>query len=523
MMNIIRLSGVLLLFLSLFIYSQKVPLETELPASGDQTDDLMPVFDINPASYIVGPGDEFFISVRGVIENNFTTAINPEGYIFLPKIGIIDVNKLLLSEAKEKVTQTICKFYKDVEIDVTLTNVRFVKIDVLGYVNKFATFTLPANTRLFEFIQKQGELDEACDLRNILTVTTDGTEKKYDIIAYKLLRQEDQNPYLSNIKTVILNRTDQFVTIYGSVIKPDQFPYKKNEEIVNLIKLAGGFASNARTDTIEVVRFDENNEKLVSIFYDYDELKSSGDFLQPGDKIIIRKLPEFQINRMVEIIGEVQYPGMYKIRKNSTTLYEVISVFAGGFTKDASLKDAYIERKVGTDKPDPELERLRSIPRSDLTEDEYDYLKARSRERKGRMVVDFIGLFEGNNLDEDLVLRRDDIIVIPEQIDYISIVGQVVKPGNIVFNARLSVEEYIAIAGGFSWRAIDDDIRVIKSYSGEWVELEDLEKLEPGDIIWVPEDPPPAKFWDVFRDTMMVMGQIAAVVTSVVAIAVATR
>ncbi|GJQ61450.1 MAG: hypothetical protein SCALA702_05030 [Melioribacteraceae bacterium] len=522
-MNIMRLSGALFLLLSIVLFAQKVPVDSELSASGDQGEELTPVFDINPAAYIVGPGDEFLISVRGVIENNFTTAINPEGFIFMPKIGLIDVNKLILADAKEKVSETIRKFYKDVEIDVTLINVRFIKIDVLGFVNKFATFTLPANTRLFELVQKQGELDEACDLRNILTISTDGAETSYDVIAYKLLRQEDQNPYLSNIKTVILNRTDQFVTIYGSVVQPDRFPFREDEEITNLIKLGGGFASNARTDTIEVVRFDENNEKLLSIFYNYDELKNSGDKLQPGDKVIIRKIPDFQINRMVEITGEVQYPGMYKIRKNSTTLYEVISVYAGGFTKDASLKDAYVERRIGTDKPDPELERLKSIPRVDLTEDEYDYLKARSRERKGRMVVDFIGLFAGKNLNEDLILKREDVIVIPEKIDFISIVGQVVKPGNIVYDENLSVEQYIEIAGGFSWRAIDDDIRVIKSYSGEWVELDDLTKLEPGDIIWVPEDPPPAKFWDVFRDTMMVLGQIAAVVTSVVAIAVATR
>ncbi|MCK7519152.1 MAG: hypothetical protein MZV64_16210 [Ignavibacteriales bacterium] len=42
---------------------------------------------------------------------------------------------------------------------------------------------------------------------------------------------------------------------------------------------------------------------------------------------------------------------------------------------------------------DPEFERLKLILRADMTDDEYDYLKAKSRQRKGKVVVDFEGLF----------------------------------------------------------------------------------------------------------------------------------
>jgi hypothetical protein len=42
-------------------------------------------------------------------------------------------------------------------------------------------------------------------------------------------------------------------------------------------------------------------------------------------------------------------------------------------------------------------------------------------------------------------------------------------------------------------------------------------------MIWVPEEIPGPKFWEVFTTTLTVLGQIAAVVAASVAVIVATR
>lgn len=483
----------------------------------------LPVTDINPDNYFIGAGDIFFISVRGVISEDFKVPVNPEGTLFIPKTGVIAVKDLLLVDAKTKIKNEIMRYYTGVDIDISLIGVRNIKVRVIGFLENPEEFVLPANTLLSGLVEQLPEMDNMVDLRNIEVIFNNDSLAIFDIMSFYRLNETNENPCLSNVKTVRLTKTDRFIAVYGNVVDSRIYPYKKGESVKHAIDLAGGFLSNAKKDTIEVISFDEKNENLYSTFYPLAEINSGLILLKPSDKIVVRKIPEFKIDRMVEIKGEVQYPGMFKIKKDETTLYELITQYAGGFTQDASLQDAYVERNIGTDKPDPELERLKSIPRSELTEDEYEYLKARSRERKGRMVVNFENLFVNNDLSEDLILRREDVIVIPEKIDYVSLVGQVVKPGNIIYDRKYSIDDYIAIAGGFSWKAVDDDIRVIKSSSGEWIEADDVEELQPGDIIWVPEEAPSPKFWDVFMDTMTVLAQIAAVVTSVVAIAVATR
>ncbi len=102
--------------------------------------------------------------------------------------------------------------------------------------------------------------------------------------------------------------------------------------------------------------------------------------------------------------------------------------------------------------------------------------------------------------------------------------GQVVNPGKIIYDSTLTIKDYIKLAGGFGWRALENDVRIIKAKTGEWVEAdENVKVLRPGDTIWVPEDPPGPEFWDVFTDVLTVLAQLAAIVAASAAVIVATR
>ena len=121
-----------------------------------------------------------------------------------------------------------------------------------------------------------------------------------------------------------------------------------------------------------------------------------------------------------------------KINENETTLSEIIEL-AGGFRTEASLTEATLTRHSGTSEVDPEYERLKTMLRADMTDDEYDYLKAKSRQREGKVVVDFYLLFKKGDKSEDVMLKKGDVINIPEAKDYVILLGQVVNPGNIIY------------------------------------------------------------------------------------------
>ncbi|BDQ02407.1 SLBB domain-containing protein [Ignavibacterium sp.] len=477
---------------------------------------------IDPNEYKVGPGDILFISISGLDEKIFTPGIDPEGFIYIPRIGAIDLRNKTLSEAKVAIQTRLMKSFKDVDIHISLQNFRKLKVSLVGNVINPSTYVLSSSSRLLDLFVLSSGLTNSSDIRNIRINSKNGEQKKVDLLKFLRLGDYSQNPFLNDGDIVLVDKAERFVSLFGHIKYPGNYEYKEGESIDEVLNVAGGILYKARTDSIEIVRFTDDGKSQYSIYFSYEKIKSEKPKVNKGDFIIVREIPDYFDVHYVEVKGEIKYPGVYKIKKDETTLSQVINE-AGGFKKNASLKDAVLYRTKADSTYDPELERLRLIPRADMTDDEYDYLKARSRQKRGRVVIDFEKLFLQKDSNEDVVLKIGDIITIPEKKEYISIIGQVVNPGNITYKTGLTIDDYINIAGGFSWRAKEGDVRVIRANTGEWVDAEDVDELKPGDTIWVPEDPPGPKFWEVFTTSLQVLGQIAAVVAATVAVIVATR
>ncbi len=344
----------------------------------------------------------------------------------------------------------------------------------------------------------------------------------YDFLSFLRFGDKKNNPLLNDDDIVIVDKVDKIVLINGRVKYPGAYEFIEGETAANLIDIAGGILSKARKDSIELVRFDKEGKNQISEYFTYDEIMNSKILLQNRDNILVREIPDYLEDKYVKINGYVKYPGYYKITENKTTLREIITE-AGGFRKEASLPDAVLKRNVADTEIDPEYERLKNTQRADMTDDEYTYLKAKSRQKVGKVVVDFVKLFKDNDESEDVVLKRSDEINVPEKINYVIMLGQVINPGNVIYNKDYSVDDYIRLAGGFGWRALEGDVRIIRANTGEWIDADDVDVIKPGDTIWVPEDLPGPKFWDVFTTSLQVLGQVAAVIAATVAVIVATR
>jgi len=477
---------------------------------------------INPEEYRVGPGDKLFISISGVMEVSSYLIIDQEGWLYIPRVGGIDLQNSTLADAKTKINETILQYYKNVDIFVSLVEFRMIKVSLIGNVIKPSVFVMPANSRLMDLITNIKEIKETSDIRNIKVISRDNEVKSYDLLSFLRFGDFSNNPLLIEGDAVLVDKIDAVVRISGEIIYPALYEYRSGESVMDLIELAGGFTFKARKDTIELVRFIKQGKTQVSEYYSYDQFEEMDIILKNKDHVIIRQIPEYLIDQYVVIQGYVSYPGWYKINKNSTTLKEIIEE-AGSFLPEASLTEASVSRTMDVEEEDPEYERLKIVPIENMTEDEYDYYKAKSRQQSGTVVVDFVKLFEVDDLKENIILRKNDVIVIPEKKDYIIMLGQIVNPGKIIYDSTLTINDYIKLAGGFGWRALENDVRVIKARTGEWLEADDIKALRPGDTIWVPEDPPGPKFWVVFTDVLSILAQLAAIVAASAAVIVATR
>ncbi len=470
---------------------------------------------IDPAEYILGGGDELSLDVWGQTNIHYTLTVTPEGDLLIPGVGKVPVAGESLAKAKDTIQNALLKYYKNVPITVTLVKLKKVKVIVAGRVESPGVYSVFANTRVSEVVDSAGIIEDSTSLRNILITHVDGSTKVADIFKFRRIGDRSRNPYVLGGDILFVPALEENVNtvgIYGAVKSGGEFEYAAHDSLWDLINLAYGLTMDVDLLSGELVRFNPDQLTTTTIPIDLKGLINEHDPrknlpLLPDDRVFIRTIPKFHKRDQVLVKGEVKYPGVYQIEEDTTRLSEVITR-AGGFTPFASLAEAEMIRTYNVS--DPEFERLKKIPVADMTESEYDYYKLRSREKPGRVACDFDKLFAKQLSQYDLTLKNGDIINIPPKSMVVNVSGSVINPGLVPYLPNEDYKYYIERAGGYSWKARKDKVMIVKGQTGDRMKPTPVRKIDPGDTILIPEKPE-RDYWKLFRDTMLVLGNVATV------------
>jgi protein involved in polysaccharide export with SLBB domain len=481
------------------------------PAEGEQILEKS----IDPEEYVVGTGDVLSIDLWGEMNLSHQLKITPEGNLPIPRVGIVEVGGRMLKEAKDIIQRAVMKSYKNVKVTVTLVELRKFKVSVTGAVRAPGIYSVFANTRVSEVLEKSGGFLENSSRRNIAIIHSDGTISKADVFKFQKTGDRISNPYVLGGDLILVPARESNINtcgIYGGVKSPGEFEYASEDSLLDLINLADGLTIDADFLRADLIRFNADHKTTRTISIDLVGLISGKDpqsniAMMPDDRLFIRTTPDFHKKEQVTVNGEVLYPGEYDIEEDQAKLSEVITK-AGGFTADASLAEAEMIRVYNV--VDPEFERLRNIPVADMTRSEYDYFKLRARETPGRVAVDFRRLFLEGQKEYDVLLKNGDIVNIPPKSMVVNVSGSVVNPGLVPYKSGEDYKYYIGRAGGVSWKARESKIQIVKGLTGERLRPSKSRKIDPGDTILVPEKPE-RDYWGFFKDTMIVLGNVATI------------
>ena len=329
-----------------------------------------------------------------------------------------------------------------------------------------------------------------------------------NIISSTILQDDDH----IRIYSLMEQNHRKTVEILGEVRRPGVFTLEQNLTLRDLILKAGGPTRTAHLLEAQLDQI-EPKKAVKRIKFPLETiLKGMGNGanlkLDEYDRVIIRRIPEWLVGPSVEVKGEAMFPGIYTITKDSTFLSEILKL-AGGLTKDAFLQEAKLFRPTTPAQRDREYERLKAMRRDEMTDLEYEYLVMKESQDVGEVVVNFNSLWNDGDRSQDIILKNKDVIYIPRAPQVVEVTGRVAKPGGVLFKSGANLNYYIEQVGGVTWDARRGRTKVIKS-TGEIIDDEDVKELLAGDIIWVPRKPD-RDYWKIFRDTMLVMGQLATV------------
>lgn len=229
------------------------------------------------------------------------------------------------------------------------------------------------------------------------------------------------------------------VKIVGAVKNPQGFTYDPSLTLRDIFTNIGGFTISAAYNRIEVFRTkisptDKVKFELITLTLDstYKITNTDNFSLQPYDYIVVRSTPNFNLGRSVELNGQVNFPGVYPLTGEESSLSEIIAK-AGGLLPDADLTGSSLFRTY----------KARGAISIDINN---------SFKKANNTKFDPI-LFEGDVIN---INRRENIVTIRELGTRIPQNGYNTENGlhNVVFQGKKSAKWYINnFAGGFDKKA----------------------------------------------------------------------
>lgn len=367
-----------------------------------------------PQSYVLGPGDAVSVDVYGASQKTFNCTVTPDGQIVIEGFGPIDVSGLTVSQAKNRIRNTLGARYRSSRINLSLGQTRTITVNIMGEVKAPGTYTLSAFATVFHALYMAGGTSDLGTLRNIHIYRNNRLISVCDIYDYILNGKMTGNVRLHDGDVISVGAYDCLVNIVGKVKRPMFYEMKKNESLESLLKYAGGFAGDAYTKSVRVNRKTGREYAVFNV----DEFDMSSFRIADGDSVSVDSiLPRYE--NTVEIKGAVFRPGMYQVGESVNSVRTLIE-HAEGLTEEAFTARAVMHRM----NPDRTLKVVS---------------------------VDVAGIMDGRVAD--LPLQENDVLFIPSKTETlsertISIQGEVQYPGVYKYADNETLEDFVLQAGG---------------------------------------------------------------------------
>ena len=284
------------------------------------------------------------------------------------------------------------------------------------------------------------------------------------------------------------------ITIEGEVATPGTFVYEANMTVEDIIMQAGGLLESASTVRIDVSRriknpaSKEQSDSIANVFTrsfkDGYVVSEDLDFvLLPYDYVNVRRSPGYAEQGKVKVSGEVIFPGDYVLTHKNERLSDVIAR-AGGLNKWAYVKGARLIRHTLAE----ERNRTRSGMTVLTTGKDSVNVANLDLDETYSVGIDLEAALAAPGSDADLVLRQDDMILIPEYINTVKISGNVMYPNVVAYNSGMSVRDYVEMAGGYGDRSKKNKAYIIYM-NGTIARARQMSKgvVEPGCEIVIPQ------------------------------------
>ena len=338
-----------------------------------------------PKGYVLSAGDELLINVWGDSEVNLKLKVSPEGTILIPNLGPVSVSGLTIETAENRIRQELGRIMSTLSgdtdgantfVSVSLSQIRSIKVNIVGEVVAPGTYTLPSFATLFNALYAAGGVNEIGSLRGIKVYRNSKEVAKLDVYDYLLNGKYNTNIRLEENDMVIVSPYDQLAVVQGKVKRNRIFdsllvdsviPFYENRLTVTgavwrpgeyelngavhtvrqLVDQAAGLKGDEFAGRAQITRLNPDFTTTV-IAVDIRGILSgtSPDIeLKPEDQLNIPSLFDLREPYTIKVSGAVNYVDTVLPYRNNLTVEDAI-MMAGGLKESAATVNVEVARRI---------------------------------------------------------------------------------------------------------------------------------------------------------------------------------
>lgn len=264
--------------------------------------------------YVVGPGDSLTIDLWGGVSQTLTRTIDREGKISLPEAGTVQVAGLTLERAEGAITDTLKRQYREVQVAVTVSRLRSMRVYVVGDVQRPGAYEISSLATSLDGLYAAGGPTATGSLRMLRHYRGQQLVGEIDLYDFLLhgIQNEDR---LQAGDTLLVPPVGQQVAIFGAVKRPAIYELKDNSTLAEVLEDAGGATVTAELGHIAIDRVDANQKRETVTLElpatsspDAARLAIAAFRVRDGDRVRVAPILPYS-QRVVYLEGHVARPG----------------------------------------------------------------------------------------------------------------------------------------------------------------------------------------------------------------------
>ncbi|MGL4544500.1 MAG: polysaccharide biosynthesis/export family protein [Plesiomonas sp.] len=477
----------------------------------------------NP-DYKITQGDKLLLQVWGGVDYQAEVQVDPQGNIFIPKVGPIKVLGVTNAKLNNVILQSVKRVYKsNVEVYASLMSSQTVKVFLSGMVNKPGLYEGQSADSVLRFIDQAGGIrQDIGSYRNIQVKRSNKVVSQIDLYAFL---QSGTMPalQLQDGDVIFIAPKQGEITLEGAVGFEGRYELLSAKSN-NLLTILNAVVADEQATHVTVVAPDRQSQARVNGNRQVNALqytmRDAGTInVEPG--ALVKVTAQLRPNSIsIDLIGE-HNSAQEMVLPWGASLKDLLDKTS--FSRLSNPGAVQLYRESVADRQFEMLQAsLSALEQSVLTARSSTKDAAELRMAEAEVVLRWIEkarkvrpkgqvlLTKDSDLSQ-ITLQQGDKVVIPAKRNLVIIHGEVMFPTAIAYKDDMSIEDFIDKAGGTNQALKEMNILIMKP-NGSFItvgkQLRTSSLIGPGDEIFVLSKPD-EKSMQFAKDISQILFQIA--------------